>query len=122
MIEKVNSTGMVGIDSLSYILELKNILFNEKQRINNIKITIIRNNNPLEKEKIATASAIVALNNQNFKDFPNQNIYYFFNPNQSFVPISGEELQNNFNEGIFEYIENDSPKIPGIIEKGVLKI
>ena len=122
MIEKVNSTGMVGIDSLSYILELKNILFNEKQRINNIKITIIRNNNPLEKEKVATASAIIALNNQNFKDFPNQNIYYYFNSNQAFVPISREELQNNFNEGIFEYIENDSPKIPGIIEKGVLKI
>lgn len=121
LIDKVNSTKMIGIDSLSYVLQLRKILFTEEERKNNIVINIIRNNQPFDENKIAMASAIFTINNQSFEDNPEQNIYYYFNPNNELIPITKEELQEKFNNGLFDYIENDNPKIPGIIENGGIK-
>ena len=121
LVSKVNSTGMVGIDSLSYVLQLRKILFTEEQRKNNISITILRNNEPFEKEKVAMASAIFTINGQNFEENPEQNVYYYFNPNHELVPITKEELQAKFNNGKLEYVEKDDPRIPGIIENGGIK-
>ena len=121
LIEKVNSTKMVGIDSLSYVLELRKILFNEQERQNNISVTIIRNNEPFDSERVAMASAIFTLNQQDFKASPEQNVYYYFNPNNDLIPISKEELQAKFNDGLFQYVEKDDPRIPGIVEVGGIK-
>ena len=121
LVSKVNSTGMLGIDSLSYVLQLRKILFTEEQRKNNIGITIVRNNEPFEEGKIAMASAIFTLNGQSFVETPDQNVYYYFNPNYELVPITKEELQTRFNDGKFEYVEKDDPRIPGIIENGGIK-
>ncbi len=121
LIEKVNATKMVGIDSLSYVLQLRKILFNEQERQNNIRVSIIRNNEPFDSEKVAMASAIFTLNLQSFTENPNENIYYYFNPNMDLLPISKEELQEKFNNGVFEYVEKDDPRIPGIIEVGGIK-
>ena len=122
LVSKVNSTGMVGIDSLSYVLQLRKILFTEEQRKNNIGVTIVRNNEPFEEGKVAMASAIFTLNGQNFEENPEQNVYYYFNPNHELVPIAKEELQIKFNDGKLEYVEKDDPRIPGIIEHGGMKI
>lgn len=122
LVSKVNSSGMVGIDSLSYVLQLRKILFTEEQRKNNIGVTIVRNNEPFEEGKVAMASAIFTLNGQNFEKNPEQNVYYYFNPNHELVPIAKEELQIKFNDGKLEYVEKDDPRIPGIIEHGGMKI
>ena len=122
LISKVNSTGMVGIDSLSYILQLQKILFTEEQRKNNIGLTIVRNNEPFEDGKIAMASAIFTLNGRSFEESPEQNTYYYFNPNHELTLITKEELQTRFNDGKLEYVGKDDPKIPGIIENGGMKI
>ena len=121
IVDKVNSTEMVGIDSLSYVLQLRKILFTEEQRENNIGITIIRDNEPLEKDKVAMIKGIITINNYSFENNPNFNRYYYFIPNHKLMPISKEELQEKFNNGIFEYIEKDNPRIPGIMEKGGIK-
>ena len=121
LVSKVNSTGMVGIDSLSYVLQLRKILFTEEQRKNNISVTIVRNNEPFEEGKVAMASAIFTLNGQSFEENPKQNVYYYFNPNHELVPITREELQTRFNDGKLEYVEKDDPRIPGIIESGGMK-
>lgn len=121
LVSKVNSTGMVGIDSLSYVLQLRKILFTEEQRKNNIGVTIVRNNEPFEEGKVAMASAIFTLNGQSFEENPEQNVYYYFNPNHELVPITMEELQTRFNDGKLEYVEKDDPRIPGIIESGGMK-
>ena len=119
LINKVNSTGMVGIDSLSYILQLRKILFTEEQRNNNIGFTIIKNNEPFEKDKIAMASGIFTINSQNIEENLDQNIYYYYyNPNHELIPITRDELQAKFSDGVFAYIDKENPKIPGIIEKG----
>lgn len=121
LVSKVNSTGMVGIDYLSYVLQLRKILFTEEQRKNNIGVTIVRNNEPFEEGKVAMASAIFTLNGQSFEENPKQNVYYYFNPNHELVPITREELQTRFNDGKLEYVEKDDPRIPGIIENGGMK-
>jgi len=121
LIDKVNSTKMIGIDSLSYVLQLRKILFTEEQRKNNIGVTIVRNNEPFEEGRVAMASAIFTLNAKSFEEHSDQNIYYYFNPNHELTPISKEELQEKFNDGKLEYIEKDDPRIPGIIESGGIK-
>ena len=121
LIDKVNSTRMVGVDSLSYVLQLRKVLFTKEQRNNNIGVSIIRNNEPLEEGRFAMASAIITLNRLSFEDKPDQNLYYYFNPNHELVQISVEDLQAKFNEELFAYIAEDDPKIPGIIEKGGIK-
>ena len=121
LINKVNSTGMVGIDSLSYVLQLRKILFTEEQRKNNIGVTIVRNNEPMEDGKIAKASAIFTLNPNSFEDTPEQTVYFYYNPNQELVLITKEELQARFDEGTFSYIEEKDPRIPGLTESGGIK-
>ena len=121
LINKVNSTGMVGIDSLSYVLQLRKILFTEEQRKNNIGVTIVRNNEPIEDGKIAKASAIFTLNPNSFEDTPEQTVYFYYNPNQELVLITREELQVRFDEGTFSYIEEKDPRIPGLTESGGIK-
>lgn len=51
---------------------------------------IVRNNEPFEEGKVAMASAIFTLNGQNFEENPEQNVYYYFNPNHELVPIAKE--------------------------------
>lgn len=114
LIDKVNKKGMVGIDALSYALHLRKILFNEEERKNNVKIIIIRNNEPFDKDKVAMPSVIVALNKEGFKNNPNETIYFYYNPNKELIAVTSEDLQSRFNSGTFEYIANDDPKIPGI--------
>ncbi len=121
LIEKVNETKMVGIDSLSYVLQLRSIMFNEYERQNNMFVTIIRNNEPFDKERVAMASAIFTINVNGIETNPEENIYYYFNPNKKLIVISKEELQDKFDNKIFEYVQSKNPKIPGIIERGGLK-
>lgn len=121
LIDKVNSTEMVGIDSLSYIIQLGKILFTPEQKGKNIAFSIVRNNIPTDDSKIAMASAIFTLNEQGFQEKPDQNIYYYFNPNSNLIPITKEELQNRFNDKVLEYILEKDPRIPGINEDGELK-
>lgn len=122
LINKVNSSKLVGIDSLATILQLKKILFTKDERIKNIRINIIRNNEPFEKENVAMASMIITLNPVSLVRNLNENTYYYFNPNKDLVSITKEELQTKFDDGIFEYVRENDPIIPGIETKvGVKK-
>lgn len=64
------------------------------------------------------ACAIISLNKEGFKKDPDQTIYYYYSPNNELILVSREELQSKFNDGIFEYIGDDDPRIPGIAEVG----
>ena len=45
---------------------------------------------------------------------PDKTVYFYYNPNRELVVVTSEELQSKFDEGIFEYVANDDPRIPGI--------
>lgn len=117
LIDKVNSTKMVGIDALSYILQLRKVLFNDLERGKNILITILKNNNPSNGNELAMATAIFTLNPYDYNINEEETLYYYYDPNNKFTPISKEKLQLKFDEGEFEYIEAKDPRIPGIKEK-----
>lgn len=116
LVDKVNSKKMVGIDSLSYLLQLRKVLFTNDERKNNIGISVVRNNHPDDIEKVAMACAIISLNPQSFDELPESNLYYYFQPNMQLTQITQEQLQGMFNSGMLEYIEKDDPRIPNISE------
>lgn len=114
LIDKVNKANMVGVDTMSYLLTLRKILFNELERENNFKIVIIRNNKPKDTNLVASLCAIITVNEIDF-DKKDANIYYLYIPNESLLKISKEELDEKFNDNTFQYIEKNDPTIPGII-------
>lgn len=118
LMDKITSANMSGIDSFSYLLHLRKILFNNGERDNNINISIIRNNEPLDPERVAMASSIIAINEDGFPFFPEDTKYYYFTPGEEIKMMQQEEVQEKFNNCIFQYVTANDPKIPGIIEGG----
>lgn len=114
LINKVNGKGLIGIDALSYLLMLSKNIFSEEERLNNIKFNIIRNNNPLDHDKYAMASLIISLNKDGFNGNKDENVYFYYNPNEELLSISLDDLESRFNVGTFDYIESTDKKIPGI--------
>ena len=106
---------MVGIDTLSYVLQLRKVLFTEEERKDNVVVSIVRDNNPEQEGKIAAAKAIMAINKEGFEQAPDNTVYYYLD-NNKLVAISKEELQTKFANKDLEYIEKDDPRIPGISE------
>lgn len=121
LMQKVNDSKLVGIDSLSYILHLRKIIFTPEERKENITITLIRDNELIEQNQIATSSAIIAINQTSLNNNPQDTLYYLYHPKISFSIIEFNELQNKFNEGTYSYIENKDIEIPGITQGGLKK-
>ena len=107
LIDKVNNANMVGVDTMSYLLSLRKVLFNEIEREKNIKIVIIRNNDLKE------TNAVIIINKKDYNE-EDENIYYLYRPNQLLISVSKEELNERFNDNKLQYIEANDPKIPGI--------
>ena len=114
LISKVNSTSMVGIDSLSYLLQLRKIIFNQDEQKNNIKIAVIRDNENVSDKKVASAKAIIAINVKGFEEDEDSNVYYYFDPNHELSLISHDDLVSKFANNVFGYIGVNNPEIPGI--------
>ncbi len=109
LIDKVNSTKMVGIDAYSYLLQLRKILFTGQEQKDNIRISIIRNSNENSAEAIAIIS--IRLPNETGKMVVSR---YIFKAGSKLIPISKEELQAKFDNETMGYVEADDPIIPGI--------
>lgn len=121
LIDKVNSSNMIGIDSLSYALQLERILFSNIEHLNNIFITILRSNICYNGEEKIVPCIIFTLNSCGYLCKKGENIYYYFKPNEEFKTITKEELQRKFDDGEFEYVSKNDPVIPGIDEKRGIK-
>lgn len=118
LIEKVNSTNFTSLNSLSYILQLRKIIFNQSENTNNFKVTILKNNQTTNKNKSSSACAIFSINSKNFDTHPHLTTYYYYIPNNKLIPISHTDLQTKFNNQTLEYINNTDPRIPNITEIG----
>ncbi len=114
LLSKVNDASLLGVDALSYILTLRDVIFNGYETNNNIFYVIIRNKlNPVDNQN-AMASAIFTINTLGLGEDRNANRYFFYNPGEPLKELSKEDLEYCFNEGIFAYIETGSPAIPGL--------
>lgn len=113
LIDKVNKTNMTGVDSLSYVLQLRKILFTEKERADNLRISIVRDKECSDKTKESTISAIFALRTIGIEGKYKVN-YFYYRPNEQLIPMTREELIARFLENSMGYINEKDPKIPGI--------
>ena len=102
------------IDSLSNILQLKNILFSRYELRDNIEISVVREIKEKDEERIVTAGCILALNEKGFTDNIEDTIYYYFHVNEGLRIISKEEIESKFESKIYEYIREWDPEVPGI--------
>ena len=117
IMEKIDNTSIIGIDALAYVLLIKKILFNQKEKDNNIEITILRNNIPTDNTLVADTIEVITINTTSYRSNPEDNIYYLYKPSMPLQKISLEELQTKFNNNVYEYIDSGGPKIPGISMK-----
>ena len=120
LINKANNSNMSDTNSLIQILNSQDLIFTQEELINNINIAAIRNTE-LINNGIITTSLIICINSLSF-NYPENNIYYIFTPNEKLKPVSKEYIQKNFNEGKFQYIDNYSPRIIGIRDTSYTKI
>lgn len=117
MIDKVIHTGVQGVDSIAYLLQLRKIIFSREEREKNIKISIVRDNVTASSERVATVSAIFTINKVDMYVDIFNNQYYFFHPNYPLVPVSIIEIQELFEGNMLEYIGDKYLEIPGLSSK-----
>jgi len=116
LFEKVKRSNLEGVDSLAYVLKLRDILFTPTEKENNVSVTILRDEAIDDASKVATGSIIFVLNGSGFVNNPADNEYYFYNPKASIIPVTKEFVQARFDAGVFNYIQRTDHKIPGIDE------
>ncbi|MBR4351201.1 MAG: hypothetical protein IKP98_03160 [Bacilli bacterium] len=120
MIDKANSSRMKGTDVYGYLVQLRGALFTGRQKYENFRLSVLGNNRPSDKSKEAMCLAVFAVNNNSFQKDIESTKYYLYETNQDYlVDIPLEELQHRFNIGAYEYIFDDDPKIPGIVNGGI---
>ena len=62
------------------------------------------------------AGAVIAMNGSNLDDQPSETSYYYLSSNKELSYITLEDVKSRLNDGTFEYIERNDPKIPGTVE------
>lgn len=68
----------------------------------------------IENDKYAMANLIISLNKDGFNCNKDENVYFYYNPNEELLSISLDDLESRFNVGTFDYIESSDKKISGI--------
>ena len=71
-------------------------------------------------DKYAMASLIISLNKDGFNCNKDENVYFYYNPNEELLSINLDDLESRFNAGAFYYIESSDKKIPGIKVKKLI--
>lgn len=111
--EKIKNANLTGMDTFTYINSLQYSLFGADELLSKIHISIFRNNLPGDGRE-ASAVGVIVINNVRL-DEVSLNQYYFIDALENTIePISQEELQSKFHEGVFEYVDNKNSVIPGI--------
>lgn len=99
------------IDMIGYLLRAKDYLRkNTKERV--IDMIILRDNNPAEEGKKATASLLIVYNENGFDNDP-EHEYLLYNSKKSFIYYEKEELKEMFECGDIENI--NWSYIPGLV-------
>ncbi len=108
---KLQESHFSGIDQLSYLLNLKKMLFTEEELASFIRFTIIGvSANP--DEVPYQTGVIISINENGFHENPDANLYYFYNQ-QGIKKISREAIIKNMSLNIYRYL-NSIDVIPGL--------
>jgi hypothetical protein len=110
---KLRAAKMGKLDVISYLFQLRNILFKNDYRVS---INVIRDFEGASDIKEATSTAIVVVFDEDEQVYN----YYVCSENRNLNYISGEELQRKFDDGVYEIIKV-LDTIPGIRQRRDLK-
>lgn len=116
LLDRLKSTNLRGIDAMTYTLQLRKALFSEQERRDNISVVVLRNNAVNGEGPKLEAGAVIAMNGSNLDDQPSETSYYYLSSNKELSSITLEDVKSRLNDGTFEYIERNDPKIPGTVE------
>ena len=116
LLDRLKSTNLRGIDAMTYALQLRKALFSEQERRDNISVVVLRNNAVNGEGPKLEAGAVIAMNGSNLDDQPSETSYYYLSSNKELSYITLEDVKSRLNDGTFEYIERNDPKIPGTVE------
>lgn len=115
LLERLKATNLRGIDAMTYALQLRKALFSEKERENNVSVVVLRNNEVAGQGPKLEAGAVIAMNESNLDDQPNETSYYYLSSDRELTSLTLEDIKTKLDNGTFEYIERKDPKIPGTI-------
>ncbi len=103
LFQKANNPYLISINALDYIINLKNIMFTEEEKKENINIKLIKNNE-LENNNIVPTSMIISINVNGFEKDSNSTLNYLYHPSILFQKISSQELEEKIKNGTYVYL------------------
>ena len=109
VIEKLKFKGYKGIDFISYTVKLYRLLFNEEERTNNIKISIVK-----DYKDYLHGAVVFCVNTQGF-NIGEENTYYLFDSRGTILTLNRIELQELFDNEVVSYYDELQYDLPGII-------
>ncbi len=112
-LEKIKASSFTGINIMSYILKLINVLFTEEEREYYIDFEIIRDNNPKDEDKLYSTCGIITMNPNGIIKDENHNKYYIY-INGQLKRILKKTLIQNIIIGNLSFIDDEEQYIPGI--------
>ncbi len=112
-LEKIRTSSFSGLNIMSYILRLVNVLFTEEEREHYIDFEIIRDNNPKDEDKIVATCGIITMNEKGILKDEEHNKYYIY-INGELKRILKRTLIRNIITGTLGFIDSEEQYIPGI--------
>lgn len=112
--DRISKCDLSGIDFYSYVLHLRQVLFDSDEIESNFLVTIIKNNKPVNSNKLSTSLAVVTYNIFDMYYDLEFNSYFLADSKTGICDISREDLISNFKDGSYQYIASDKNRIPGI--------
>lgn len=112
-LEKIRTSSFNGLNIMSYILRLINVLFTEEEREHYIDFEIIRDNNPKDEDKIVATCGIITMNEKGILKDEEHNKYYIY-INGELKRILKRTLIRNIITGTLGFIDSEEQYIPGI--------
>jgi hypothetical protein len=113
LIEKIISSNFKEMDAISYLMQLKQIIFSEEERLFHFNMTVIREN-LINSNFEAIPTTIFTINKKNINIDNKNNVYFSYNQINGLKTISKDQIEQLFNNGTYSYIESKDCKIPGI--------
>lgn len=112
-LEKIKASSFTGLNIMSYILKLVNVLFTEEEREYYIDFEIIRDNNPKDEDKLYSTCGIITMNPNGIIKDEIHNKYYIY-INGQLKRILKKTLIQNIITGNLSFIDDEEQYIPGI--------
>ena len=110
LINKVNGADLEGVDSLSYIIHLNNLLFTSLEKKKNMVVSLLKHN--LEDDRVGV-SVIFTINKSDVNKNSDENKYIYYEPKNKLIEIQKDAILKEMKDGSLSYIKGSVYKIPG---------